>query len=797
MKLVFRAVAASFFVAVAIVLLSWTTYFAQFNSTAYDFTLRLAGPVSPVSPTLIVAVDESSLDRVGAWPWSRDKLARLIERIETGHPRVIAVDVLLDERKSENEDNALARSISGASAIVLATRIASVNGVDRWRRPNERFVQKHVRLGHVHADPDFDGISRRFLSAKISEGRAVRAFAREALRAAGLPENGAFEENAGSADIIRPQAVNIRFVGDNGSFRHVPAWKVLEGVVQPAEFKNQIVLVGSTAEGIDLDQWFTPFAVSGQKMSGIEIHANAIETLYTGRAIVEMPDLLVLLGLWGLVLLFWWVDRRFEGRRFYATALLSIPVSAALSWLLMKYDNVWLPFPPFLAAIVVVLPGLEVAKLVRLNRDLDGKIQRLTVAALYERRRSGSHPSPAQLETRRRILAEIPAGPDRDGWLTALDRYERESSAHDNNRQQLFGTHRHNSRWKLDAVDFFNEELMQFLSFNNAILASIEDVIIVSNAAGLVVYQNPAAKRLEGYSPEPPFAPDYFASLLDGRTFGPLFARVLSQMEPLTREFVPARNGRSFYNVTLSPIARAGVVLSMHDATAQHELNQAKSDMVSLVSHELRTPLTSIRGYSDMLLKYNLVQEKGKEFLTTIIDESGRLNQLIQSFLNIAYIESGRQKITKSKFEIAPVFKDMVSVLGPVAAEKQIAIDAPADVDTTHVLADRLLLYQALTNLLTNAIKYSPPGTTVRIGVANGDGRIRFQISDQGCGIPVDEASKIFEKFYRRANKETLQQSGFGLGLAFVKEVAIQHGGDVLVESKVGEGSVFTLWIPN
>ena len=96
------------------------------------------------------------------------------------------------------------------------------------------------------------------------------------------------------------------------------------------------------------------------------------------------------------------------------------------------------------------------------------------------------------------------------------------------------------------------------------------------------------------------------------------------------------------------------MVFSLHDATAQHELNQAKNDMVSLVSHELRTPLTSIRGYSDMLLKYDLVEEKGKEFLGTIIDESNRLNQLIQSFLDIAYIESGRQKITKSDFEIGP-----------------------------------------------------------------------------------------------------------------------------------------------
>src|SRR5262245_47909536 len=173
MKPVFGAVAAGFFVAVAILLLSWTTYFAQLNYTAYDFTLRLAGPISPTSPTVIVAIDESSLDRVGAWPWSRDKIAQLIGRVQTGGPRAIAVDVLLDERKSKQEDNALAESSAGAPAIVLATRIASVNGIDRWRRPNEPFVQKHVRLGHVHADPDFDGISRRILPAKIGEGRAV------------------------------------------------------------------------------------------------------------------------------------------------------------------------------------------------------------------------------------------------------------------------------------------------------------------------------------------------------------------------------------------------------------------------------------------------------------------------------------------------------------------------------------------------------------------------------------------------------------------------------------------------
>jgi signal transduction histidine kinase len=106
------------------------------------------------------------------------------------------------------------------------------------------------------------------------------------------------------------------------------------------------------------------------------------------------------------------------------------------------------------------------------------------------------------------------------------------------------------------------------------------------------------------------------------------------------------------------------------------------------------------------------------------------------------------------------------------------------------------LLYQALSNLTTNAIKYSPAGTTIRLAVSNGGDRIKFAISDEGCGIPADETSKVFEKFYRRGNRETREQSGFGLGLAFVKEIALRHGGDVELESEVGRGSTFTLWIP-
>jgi signal transduction histidine kinase/CHASE2 domain-containing sensor protein len=759
MRSVLGAVAASCIVAVAILLLSSTTYFAELNSLAYDFALRLAGPVAPSSPTVIVAIDEDSLARVGMWPWSRDKLAHLIEGVSMAKPRAIALDVVLDNETSKEADFALAVAIANAPPVVLAMRRDSQEGVELWRQPLDMFNQKGVRLGHVHADPDFDGISRRIYSAKTGEGRVVPAFAVQALHAAGLQFRSDFEQKAGPAEIIRPRTVNIRFAGDENTFPRIPAWKVLTGEADISQFNDRIALIGSTAEGLG-DQWFTPFAEKGKKMSGVEVHANVIDTLYAGRAISEAPDLAILAGLALFVGFLWWLNHRYEGRRFYAAAISTGPALLVVSWLLMKYAHFWLPFPPFWTAIVFVLPGLEVANRIRVGRDLDRKIERLST-----------------------------------GWLAALTSFQSQSADANERRNKLFVRARRNSRWKLDAIDFFNDELMRFLSFNNAILSSIEDVIIVSDPTGRVVYQNPVAWRLNGYQEVSSNAPAYVSSLLDGRDLKPIFESVLKKDETVSVNFIPTRDGKHFYNVTISPIADSGLLVNLHDATAQFELNQAKSDMVSLVSHELRTPLTSIRGYSDMLLKYDLVHEKGKPFLGTIIDESGRLNQLIQSFLDIAYIESGRHKITKTDFEIGPMLKDMLGVLGPVAAGKQITIDSPPT-NGIWLHGDRLLVYQALSNLVINAVKYSPAGSSVRVGVANGNGRVRFQVADQGWGIPADELPKIFEKFYRRDNKETREQSGFGLGLAFTKEVAARHGGDVVVESEVGKGSVFTLSIP-
>src|SRR5690349_12269326 len=139
MKALLGAVAASCFVAVAILLLSWTAYFSQLNSTAYDFTLRLAGPVPIKSPTVIVAVDEDSLSRYGNWPWPRTRLAQLLSKIESAKPLAVALDILLDDKTNEEEDQSLAAAIADTHAVVLAAHLDGPPGAEHWRKPDPLF----------------------------------------------------------------------------------------------------------------------------------------------------------------------------------------------------------------------------------------------------------------------------------------------------------------------------------------------------------------------------------------------------------------------------------------------------------------------------------------------------------------------------------------------------------------------------------------------------------------------------------------------------------------------------------
>lgn len=228
------------------------------------------------------------------------------------------------------------------------------------------------------------------------------------------------------------------------------------------------------------------------------------------------------------------------------------------------------------------------------------------------------------------------------------------------------------------------------------------------------------------------------------------------------------------------------------------ELDKLKSDFVSNVSHELRTPLTAIKGSVDNMLDglTGELNEKQSRYLTRIKSTADRLARLINDLLDLSRIEAGI-KLNRINLSLPTVVKEVVESLGSVAAEKLINFEIKtADNDLT-AWADPDRVAEVLTNLLGNAIKFSPTGGNVTVSLArSGNNWVKVSITDAGTGIRPEEANRIFDKFYQVSHPEQPKASGTGLGLPIAKALVEMHGGRIWLESQVGHGSVFSFTLP-
>lgn len=240
------------------------------------------------------------------------------------------------------------------------------------------------------------------------------------------------------------------------------------------------------------------------------------------------------------------------------------------------------------------------------------------------------------------------------------------------------------------------------------------------------------------------------------------------------------------------------LAINVRDVTRIKAYDQLKSDMISLMSHELRTPLTSINGFAELLTTDKDIPEHASEFVEIIAKESQRLSRMINTFLAVTQLErKDKQEVLKIPLKVNDVVKDTVMNLQPEAKKKRIRlVEKPAQ-RLPPVAADKSLITQAVRNLVSNAIKYSPERTTVTISTALEAETVRVLVEDRGYGIPPEAVDRVWEKFYRvvREGQEKDEEST-GLGLSFVREVIEQHGGNVEVESEVGKGSRFSFTLP-
>jgi two-component system, OmpR family, phosphate regulon sensor histidine kinase PhoR len=279
--------------------------------------------------------------------------------------------------------------------------------------------------------------------------------------------------------------------------------------------------------------------------------------------------------------------------------------------------------------------------------------------------------------------------------------------------------------------------------------------------------------------------------------------RLLSAKEPIDGEITlkdDAQKVLQVHGTTLrdSNGRAMGTLVVFHDLTHLRRLETARRDFVANVSHELKTPITSIKGFVETLLAGALNEpENAEKFLRIIAQQTDRLNEIIDDLLSLSRIEqeAERHQIFLSRGNLKEVLQAAAQVCEAKAAAKKINFEVTCP-DALRASFNAPLLEQALVNLIDNAIKFSAADSTVRIEAEAAGSEIVIRVKDQASGIPPEHLERIFERFYRGDAGRSRKVGGTGLGLAIVKHIAQAHGGRVTVSSSPGQGSTFSIIIP-
>ena len=335
-----------------------------------------------------------------------------------------------------------------------------------------------------------------------------------------------------------------------------------------------------------------------------------------------------------------------------------------------------------------------------------------------------------------------------------------------------------------------------------AILAGMDDPVLAVDEAGHLVLANPAAAAV--------------LALPDTRTEAAMFAEMVRCEQLVELLAVNARHaaaprraeidlvdheGRSrSFRATVGRLeaaggaAAAGSVAVLRDIGEQKVLQKRNAEFVSAVSHEMKTPLSGIKAYVELLLDGDAEDEATREeFLQTIDSQADRLRRLVENLLNLARVEAGVVQVNKEPRSLNALLEEALRVVQPAAEAKQIPLVGDLSPMYLGVLADRDLLLQAAINLLSNAVKYTSEGGRVTLRSRFADGEVSFEVEDTGVGLSEEDCRQIFEKFYR-VQKDKGMAQGTGLGLPLAKHIVEDvHGGKLLVRSRIGEGSCFSV----
>ena len=816
-------------------LLQWSDATRKVDRLLHDNWVRAHQRVVP-EDVVIAGIDPRSLAELGRWPWSRDLQAQLLEQLQGA--RAVVLDLLYVEPSSDSADDArLVKAIAALPKPVLPVLTEGGRGTAAIESLPISSITRHVDyLGHIFLPIDDDGIVRRlYLKSGFIQPHwpALSLAALEAVE--GLPEplpGRHVERDKAQGLWVEDHEVLIPFYGPNGAFKRISAVDIVNGDVSPAELEGKIVFVGLTTTGLG-DVVPTPVSALDQPVPGVEIHANVFSALRDQSLVISIgpyTNILMALTLLPLMLLLY---SRAPPRWALVSAIVGACVPVVCSFLLYRYFRLW--YAPLPAALPLLGSYLlwswhrldyvnrylerERAKLEPHLPQRDAQSNELLADFFRAAQRhlpirgwrfssggeifSGGEGLPEQRVTggeanwrmRRGVHARQYPGklPLHIEIVFSNTDYSRAITQYVNNlarvRSRGEAGRLSSSIEKLQTNALKLSEQLEWLRnvkvFSDTILDGSPMGFAVWNAAGECIRANPLLYRMVPEFAERGEFADFLSCIgqqlesADGRSH---FDQLVLQSQSWQVIYsVDERELVFNFSAVGERLADRLICASVLDVTDIRTAERARAEMVDYLSHDLRSPLISA---------LYLLEQNGDPRIEQNIKTS---LSMMDDLLHVARADS------LSEVKFTPVYMNGVldnslDQMQPQALSKQIELDVDSEDDDLWVKGDAASLERAICNILSNAIKYSPEGTTITVRLVRKDDQAVLTIDDQGVGIDPAMLGQLFTRF-RRDAKTAGQFKGIGLGLALVARVVSLHGGKVAA-SNLEQGTRITLEVP-
>ncbi len=713
---------------------------------AREFELRLTdtyfqlAPL-PAKPSSIVQVliDDESLRAYGRWPWSRALLARIMQRLADAGAQAVGLDILLAEPQSGEADQDLQQALAAYGSAVIVDKIGEGRDGPRWIEPIAPLAGA-AAVGHAQAVLDRDGVCRQFPPYLLSPDGPRWAFAVEVARRANPSATAAFlrsygiptGDSGGAVSIARPLLVAIPFRRDD--FETLSAAAILRGA-DLSVVRGRPVLVGFGPAEIS-DRVSTP--LTGQLPApGVQVHAQILDAILTGRRLYPMPLWQTLLLLAAICVALVSVYAVWRG--WGAIAVIAGLGAGLYALGYVVFVTTARVVPPGFFLLATALAPLLVysADLIAVEHSVSRQFRELG-QWLASHRQSAGLPAASSMTNRLALLQQLQA------------------------------------------------ELGSVYELHSTLLEATQDLVAIFDAAGHLLLRNHQFARCFDLDP-------HGTINLEG-----LLKRLRVEPPEHSAFDGECHIGDELYSVrialmpptTLAPAG--GTMMTLTSLRTRVERDRARAEALGFLTHELRTPLAAIQSFAELMMRYP-ASPTSAEAPQTIYRESKRLLALIGSYLDVLRLDAGARPIRSEPLDLDAIVRQVFDIVQPLAeaARMRLACD-PAPL--ALVAGDRALLTGAVLNLVSNAIKYGEPGTEIRVRYTLADGMLGLAVHNLGTQISADDLPRVFDA-YHRAPAQEAAETGWGLGLAFVKRIAEKHGGRVRAESSQ-HGTFFEIVLP-